>query len=71
MATIEVSCVRTVRLVNPTPGGLAFALELALMAGAASEMDIVAIIRVIKTVEIRRIDSLLWLAMFLWEPHRL
>ena len=62
---------RTVRLVNPTPGGLAFALELALIAGAASEMDIVAIIRVIKTVEIRRIDSSLWLDINAGETHRL
>ena len=62
---------RTVRLFNPAPGGLAFALELALMAGDASDMDIVANIKVIKTVEIRRADSSLWLDIGIGEPHRL
>ena len=51
--------------------GLAFVLELALMAGDASDMDIVANIKVIKTVEIRRADSSLWLDIGIGEPHRL
>tara|TARA_B100000965_G_C18887892_1_gene454860 strand:+ start:73 stop:210 length:138 start_codon:yes stop_codon:yes gene_type:complete len=42
----------TVRLFNPTPGGLAFAVELALIIGDANEMDIVASINVIKMAEI-------------------
>jgi hypothetical protein len=62
---------RTVRLVNPTPGGLPFALELALMAGDANEMDIVANISVMRTVAILRGDSCRWLDMNVGETHGL
>ena len=62
---------RTVRLFDPTPGGLAFALELALIIGDANEMDIVASIRVIKMAEIRRGDFSLRLDIDVGEPHRL
>ena len=61
----------TVRLFNPTPGGLAFALELALISGDASEMDIVANISVMRTAEILRGDSCRWLDIRLGETHRL
>ena len=56
---------------NPTPGGLAFALELALIIGDANETDIVASIRVIKMAEIRRGDFSLRLDIDVGETHRL
>ena len=62
---------RTVRLFDPTPGGLAFALELALIIGDANETDIVASIRVIKMAEILRGGFSLWLDINVGETHRL
>ena len=61
----------TVRLFNPTPGGLPFAVELALMSGEASEIDIVASISVMRTAEILRGDSCRWLDIRLGETHGL
>ncbi|MBT5281855.1 MAG: hypothetical protein HOL79_05530 [Euryarchaeota archaeon] len=56
---------------EPTPGGLAFALELALIIGDASEIDIVANISVMRTVAILRGDSCRWLDMNVGETHGL
>lgn len=61
----------TDKLFEPTPGGLAFALELALINGDASEIDIVANISVMRTVAILRGDSCRWLDINVGETHGL